>query len=68
MHSIDKMMEETFMRHAKSHGGAEGSAVVLSGVLSNLDAYQQWVRTTHVRSLYVNATMADMLSENKFRK
>lgn len=57
-------MEETFMRDAKSHGGADGSGTGVSGILTNYDAYQRWVRTNHVRSQYVNATlsMADMLS------
>ncbi|XP_046346792.1 uncharacterized protein LOC124127441 [Haliotis rufescens] len=60
--AVDKTMEETFMRHAKSHGGAGAGE---SGVLTNHDAYQRWVRTTHARSQYVNATlnMADMLSD-----
>ena len=62
--AIDKTMEETFMRHAKSHGSAGGSGAGVSGVLTNHDAYQRWVRTTHARSQYVNTTlsMADMLS------
>lgn len=62
--AVDKTMEETFMRHAKSHGGAGGNAFGVSGILTNYDAYQRWVRTTHARSQYVNATlsMADMLS------
>ncbi|KAL2089326.1 hypothetical protein ACEWY4_014014 [Coilia grayii] len=60
--ATDKTMEETFMRHAKSHGGTgEG----LSGILTNYKAYQRWVRTTHLRSLYVDAAlnMADMGNE-----
>jgi len=62
--AVDKTMEETFMRHAKSHGGAGGSAAGVSGLLTNYDAYQRWVQTTHARSQYVNTTlsMADMLS------
>ncbi|KAL2091604.1 hypothetical protein ACEWY4_013867 [Coilia grayii] len=60
--ATDKTMEETFMRHAKSHGGTgEG----LSGILTNYKAYQRRVRTTHLRSLYVDAAlnMADMGNE-----
>ena len=62
--AVDKTMEETFMRHAKSHGGAGGGATGVSGITTNYDAYQRWIRTTHARSQYVNATlsMADMLS------
>jgi len=45
--AVDKTMEETFMRHAKSHGGAGGNATGVSGILTNYDAYQRWVRTTH---------------------
>ena len=62
--AVDKTIEETFMKHAKSHGGAGGSGAGLSGLLSNYSAYQRWIRTTHERSQYVNATlnMADMLS------
>ena len=66
--ATDKTMEETFMRHAKSHGGA-GEGV--SGILTNYQAYQRWVRTTHLRSLYVNATlcMADLgdTTSNEYR-
>jgi len=62
--AVDKTMEETFMRHAKSHGGAGGSSAGVSGILTNYDAYQRWVRTTHARSQYVNTTLsiADMSS------
>ncbi len=59
---VDKTMEETFMKAAKSHAGAGGSAAGLSGILTNYDAYQRWVKTTHERSQFFNATlnMADM--------
>ena len=62
--AVDKTMEETFMRHAKSRGGAGGTGAGVTGVLTNQDAYQRWVRTTHARSQYVNTTfsMADMLT------
>jgi hypothetical protein len=64
--AVDKTIEETIMKHAKSHGGAGGCGVGLSGILSNHEAYQRWVKTTHERTLYVDATfsMADMLSES----
>ena len=62
--AVDKTMEETFVRHAKSRGGAGGTGAGVTGVLTNQDAYQRWVRTTHARSQYVNTTfsMADMLT------
>jgi hypothetical protein len=55
-------MKETFMRHAKSHGGAGTSSAEISGLLTNYHAYQRWVRTTHARSLYVDATL-DMVNK-----
>ena len=36
---MDKTMEETFMKHAKSKGGAEGSGAGASGLLTNYNAY-----------------------------
>ena len=52
------------MKHAKSHGGAGGSGAGLTGLLTNYDSYQRWVRTTQERSKYRQATlsMADMLT------
>ena len=57
---VDKTMEETFMKHSKSHGGASGAGI--SGITRNNAAYQRWVLTTHERSQYLAATfaMADM--------
>ena len=52
---VDKTMEETFMRHAKSHGGSAGSGV--TGLLTNFNAYQRWARSTHARSQYVNVAL-----------
>ena len=65
--AVDKTMEETFMRHAKSHRGAGGGGV--SGVLSNHDAYQRWLRITHARSKFVNTTlnMSDIQSGTMHR-
>ena len=54
---VDKTMEETFMKHTKSKGGAGGSGAGVSGLLSNYNTYQRWVRTTHERSQFVNATL-----------
>ena len=53
---VDKTMEETFMKHSKSHGGASGAG--LTGITRNYDAYQRWVRTKHERSKYLSATLA----------
>ena len=47
--AVDKTMEETFMKHAKSKGGAGGAGAGLCGLLKNFDAYQRWVRTTPER-------------------
>ena len=56
---VDKTMEETFMRHAKSRGG---SGTGITGILTNQEAYQRWVRTTHARFRFVNSMLniADM--------
>ena len=54
---VDKTMEETFMKHAKSKGWAGGSGAGASGLLTNYNAYQMWIRTTHARSLYLDATL-----------
>ena len=63
---VDKTIEETFMKYAKSHGGAGGCGAGLTGLVNNYDAYQKWVRTTHERAHFVEATfsMVDMLSES----
>ena len=53
--AVDKTLEETFMRHAKSRGG---SGVGIAGITQNPAAYQRWVATTHQRSQYLNATYA----------
>ncbi len=42
---VDKTMEETFMKHYKSLGGASGAG--LSVITRNHAAYQRWVLTTH---------------------
>ena len=56
--SVDKTMEETFMRSAKSKGGAGGSGMGISGLTQNLSAYQRWISTMSERSKYLNATKA----------
>ena len=35
---VDTTIEETFMKHSISHGGALGASAGLSGLLSNYDA------------------------------
>ena len=59
-------MEETFMKHAKTHGGAGGSGAGISGITGNY-AYQRWIKTKHERSKYVGATlsMADMQGDSE---
>ena len=51
---VDKTMEETFMKQAKSHSGAAGAGV--TGITRNYQAYQRWTRTTHERSKFLSAT------------
>ena len=65
--AVDKTMEETFMRHAKSRGGPGTSGTGISGIATNFNAYQRWVRSCHERSKYAEATlnMADMLTGEK---
>jgi hypothetical protein len=55
---VDTTIEETFMKHSKSHGGALGASAGLSGLLSNYDAYQRWVRTVHERVQFVKGALA----------
>ena len=51
--SVDKTMEETFMRHSKSNRMGTG----LSGICMLYGNYQCWVRSTSSRSQYVNVTL-----------
>jgi hypothetical protein len=55
------------MKHSKSPGG--GSAG-LSGLLSNYDAYQRWVRAAHERVHFVKGAldMVDMLADDSDAK
>jgi hypothetical protein len=54
------------MKHSKSHGGAGGGSAGLSGLLSNYDAYQRWVRAAHERVQFVKGALAmvDMLADD----
>ena len=53
---IDKTVQETFMKHAKSRGGGVG--VGISGTSNNPEAYQRWARTVHQRSQFLAKTLA----------
>ena len=61
--AVDKTMEETFMKFAKSRGGAGGAG--LSGILNNYGAYQRWIRTASERTKYYEAAleMAGMVGD-----
>ena len=63
--AVDKTIEETFMRQAKSRGGVGGTGTGLSGLECNPKAYQRWVRSLHQRTKYVDAAlgMAGMVSD-----
>ena len=54
--AVDKTIEETFMKHAKSRGS--GMGVGISGVSNNPEAYQRWARTMHQRSQFLAKTLA----------
>jgi hypothetical protein len=57
-------MEETFMKHSKSHGGASGAGI--SRITQNHAVYQRWILTTHERFQYLEASfsIADMIPES----
>ncbi|KAG1683376.1 hypothetical protein GQR58_010026 [Nymphon striatum] len=63
---VDKTIEETFMKHAKSHAGAGGRGAGVSGILNNYEAYRRWAKIAHERSRYLDVTlqMADMTDED----
>ena len=67
--AVDKTIEETFMKSAKSRGGMRSGGTGLTGITTNYNAYQKWVRTLHQRTWYTNATfhMADMPTESNER-
>ena len=64
--AVDKTIEETFMKSAKSRGGMGSGGTGLTGITTNYNAYQRWIRTLHQRTLYTNATfhMTDMITES----
>lgn len=63
--AVDKTMEETFMKFAKSRGGAGGAG--LTGILQNYGTYQRWIRTASERSKFYETTleMAGMLDDDE---
>lgn len=54
---VDKTIEETFMKHAKSHAGAGGRGARVSGLLGNYEAYRRWAKTAHGRSRYLEVML-----------
>ena len=65
--AVDKTMEETFMKHAKSRSAVGGSGTGISGIAGNYDAYERWIRTIREWCKYVEATlnMAYMLADSE---
>ena len=57
MCAVDKTIEETFMRHAKSQAGPSGQGAGVLGLLNNYEAYRRWARTAHERSRYVEVML-----------
>ena len=54
---VDKTIEETFMKHAKSHAGAGGIGAGVSGLLGNYEAYRRWAKTAQERSRYLEVML-----------
>ena len=52
------------MKHSKARGDVGGTGVGVTGILRNQDAYQRWIRTTHVRTKYYQTTLA--MADNFF--
>ena len=63
--TVDRTIEETFMRHAKSRAGPGSRGAGVTGLLQNYEAYRRWARTAHERSKDVDVMlqMADMTDE-----
>ena len=62
--AVDRTMEETFMKHAKSKGGAGGVGAGLTGITTNYAAYQRWIKTMHERCKYLKSTFCLAKLEN----
>lgn len=54
--AVDKTIEETFMKHAKSRGGSGSSGAGLSGLHTNYGAHQRWTYTARERAKCLQAT------------
>ena len=54
---IDKTIEETYNRHAKSHSGQGSDGFGVSGLMLNLAAYRRWCHTTHERVQFLEALL-----------
>ena len=68
--AVDRMIEETFVKHTKSYGGSGGCGAGLTGILTNFDAYQRWAKTTHERTQFLDVTYskADMVPDSQGRE
>ena len=68
--AVNKIVEETFMRHAISQAGPGGRGAGISGLLNNYEAYRRWARTARERSRYVEVVlqMANMSDDGSGRK
>ena len=54
--AVDKTIEETFMKHAKSRGAR--MSVGISGINNDPEAYQRWARTMNQRIQLLAKTLA----------
>ena len=54
--AVDKTMEETFMKVAKSRGGSGSSVAGISGICQNYSAYQRWIKSMPQRCMYLEST------------
>ena len=63
--AVDKTIEETIMKHAKSRGGSGSSGAGLTGLQTNYGAYQRWVRSSSERAKFLQAMykVADMADD-----
>ncbi len=63
--AVDKTIEETFMKHAKSKSGSGSTGAGLSGLQTSYSAYQRWTKSAKERAKFVQATylLAGMFDE-----
>ena len=64
---VDKTIEETFNRHAKSHSGQGSDGFGVSGLMTNMAAYHRFCNTTHERVRFYERllVMAAMSKNNE---